>query len=304
MVYSKVNNAFRKINMSNINEMFDAFPDYDVFDERNAEIRPARKKRRGKTDGFNYIQYDEKKDFRNNLPDEEYDDFQEAEHSTDYRDGYGVYRVYEERIKNSASIFFFPFTFIWLEVFLRLGCLQPLYSFSMLFVVLFSLSISGVFTALLTFFGEKFNRAVVKIVVALITLFYCFQMVYFNLESCFWWFSKSANADGSIAEFNRVMDVMSDKVGYLLFSFLPLVLFFFFGKYLFPFRRTRFPAKVCLILAAVLLHFSALTLISFDKKTENPKSNYAVYHQLTEKEVVQERFGLYTMVTKEIVESK
>lgn len=287
-----------RYNMNNINDIFDAFPDYDVFDEKNSEIKPAKKKRRRKKDEFRYIQYDERNDFRNEQDDE---DYEEPEHSTDYRDDYGVYRVYEERIKNSVSLLFFPFTFVWLESILRLGCSENLYSFSMVFVVLFSLSLSGIFTLLMTFFGEKFNRTMVKILVAVITVFYCFQMIYFNLNGCFWWFGGSSDkSGGSLAAFNKVMDVMSDKVVYLLCCFVPLVLFLFFGKFIFPFRKIRIQGKICLILAAVLLHFSALTFISFDKKTESPKSNYAVYHQQAEKEVVQERFGLYTMITKEI----
>ena len=292
--------------MSDFNKIFDSFPDYDVFDPNNREIKNSRQE---KVYGDNdYIEYDEKRDFRNKKTEPQppinqreipYKD-NEAEHSTDYRDDFGVYKVYEEKIRNYGTMFFFPATVVWLECILRLGCGQSLMNYNMFFVVLFSLSFSVVPTILSTLFTERFNRALAKIITATLTIWYCIQIVHFALNGTFLLFSDYTPPEQTLSNLNAVMDTMSDKVYYLLLCFVPFVFNLFFGKYIFPFRPIRVPAKICLLLVGVLLHFSAITVISFDKNTLTPYSNYSVYHQQAHSNLVQEKFGLYTMQIKDL----
>lgn len=280
--------------MSNLNELFDAFPDYNVFDENEEKNNRVN---RTKSEDFKFIQYDEKRDFRvKQPPAQNAVEFPpEAEHSVDYRDDYGVYKVYETRRKNYATIFFFPFTLIWLETFLRIGCQQTLLSFNMIFVVLFSLSFSQLLTVICTFLNSKLNRALVAITTALITVWYCIQIVHFNYYQNFLLISSFKPTPPEPSTFNAIMDVTSYKVFYLLACFVPFVFFLFFGKYIFPFRKIRIAGKICLILLAVLLYFTTATAISLDKNTKSNTSNYFVYHQSCDSKIVQERFGLLTM---------
>lgn len=294
--------------MSNLNDIFEMYPDYDVFDDKKSEI--GKKSKAYKNDEF--IEYDEKRDFRNKkqtvrvsvknrdnvqrVPRENYEE--EPEHSTDYRDDYGVYRVYEDKVRNYATIFFFPVVMVWLESVLRFACGESLMSFSMVFVVLFSLSFSAVLTTVCTLFGERFNRVLVNIIVVGLSVWYCVQIVNFNLSGTFLLFSQYIPAEQTLDGFQAVMDTMSDKVYYLLACFAPSVLNLFLGKFIFPFRRTPVPAKVCLLLAAVLLYFSAVIVINFDRSS--PAGNYATYYQSESLNEVQEKFGLLTMQVKDI----
>jgi len=281
--------------MSDFNDIFKDYPDYDVFEDKKSEI--GRNPKAYKNDEF--IEYDEKRDFRNQRKEqvrEEY--YQEEEHSTDYGDDYGVYRVYEEKVRNYATIFFFPIVIIWLESVLKLACGQELMNGSMFFVVLFSLSLSGVLTTLCTLFGEKFNRVIVNIITIALSVLFCVQIVSFNLTGNFLTFSHYIPTQQSLDGFQAVMDVMSDKVYYLLACFAPSVLYLFLGRFIFPFRRTPVPAKVCLLLATVLLYFSAVTVINFDKSSA--KGNYAVYNQTENLNEIQQKFGLITMERKDI----
>ena len=291
--------------MSNFNELFDSFPDYDVFDPNNKEIKSSRmEKVYGNND---FIEYDEKRDFRNKkpihqqqvhrqIPVEEPE--QEPEHSADYGDDFGIYKIYENKIKNYATIFFFPLSILWLECGLRLGCGETLFSFNMVFVVLFSLSFSAVLTTFCTLFPERLNRVMVKILLFMLTIWYCTQLVHFGLTQSFITFSSFRFELPGTSEIEKIMDMMSDKVYFLLMCFVPFVFNLFVGKYIFPFRKIQIPAKICLVLVAVLLHFSAVTLISFDKNSENPLSNYSVYHESNNSNALQEKFGLYTMQIK------
>lgn len=281
--------------MNDFNDIFKDYPDYDVFDDKKSEI--GKKPKAYKNDEF--IEYDEKRDFRTKKQVEIVDDAEpEEEHSTDYRDDYGVYRVYEDKVRNYATIFFFPVIIIWLEAVLRLACGQALLTGSMVFVVLFSLSFSAVLTTVCTLLGERFNRVLVNIIAVALSVLYCVQIVNFNLSGDFLLFSQYIPAEQSLADFQAVMDVMSDKVYYLLACFAPSVLYLFLGRFIFPFRRTPVPAKVCLLLAAVLLYFSAVTVINFDRST--PKGNYAIYNQQVSSTEMQEKFGLITMQRKDI----
>lgn len=291
--------------MSDFNELFDSFPDYDVFDPNNKEIKSERLEKVYTDNDF--IEYDAKRDFRNRKPVRphpvpgEVIEEPEEEHSTDYRDDYGVYRIYEEKVKNYATIFFFPFSVLWLEFVLRLSCGQPLFTFGTAFVVLFSLSFSAVITTVCTLFGEKFNRFLAKIILLILTIWYCTQLVHFGLNNSFFMFSSHVPTEMTLEGFNTIMDMMSDKVYYLLACFVPFVFNLFLGKYFFPFRKIRVPAKICLLLVAVLLHFTAVTLISFDKSSQKSETNYSAYHQSADDKLLQENFGLYTMQRKDLL---
>lgn len=289
--------------MNDFNDIFKDYPDYDVFDDSKSEI--GKKPKAYRNDEF--IEYDEKRDFHRkkqtvranvtnrNVPDE-YPP--EEEHSTDYGDDFGVYRVYEDKVRNYATIFFFPIVIIWLEGVLRVACGQPLLSGNMFFVVMFSLSFSAVLTTVCTLFGERFNRVLVNIISIALSVLFCVQIVSFGLSGSFLTFSGYISAQQTLEGFQAVMDTMSDKIYYLLACFLPSVLQLFLGRFIFPFRRTPFPAKVCLLLAAVLLYFSAVTVINFDRSAE--KGNYATYYQAENSNEVQEKFGLITMERKDI----
>lgn len=283
--------------MDDLNKLFDSFPDYDVFDDKNSNIG-KKEKIYGDDDFIEYKPPTTKAEpIRNFIPNETEE---EPEHSTDYRDDFGVYRVYEKKIKNYLTIFFFPFTVLWLECVLRLACGQTLLTFNMIFVVLFSLSFSAVLTVICTFFGEKFNRAIVNIIVTALTVWYCLQTVHFNLNGNFLLFSSYTPMEQSLNQINAIMEVMSDKVFYLLVAFVPLVLNLFVGKYMFPFRRIRIPAKICLLLVAVLMYFTAITAISFNKNSGNPTGNYATYHYGTNNNI-QENFGVLAMGLKDFL---
>lgn len=280
--------------MSDFNDIFKDYPDYDVFGDSKSEI--GKKPKAYKNDEF--IEYDAKRDFRGRAQVEEDFAEEEPEHSTDYRDDYGVYRVYEDKVKNYATIFFFPVVILWLEGVLRVACGQTLLGGSTVFVVLFSLSFSAVLTAVCTLFGERFNRVLVNLIAIALSVLYCVQIVSFNLSGEFLLFSQYIPVEQTLDGFQAVMDTMSDKVYYLIACFAPSVLYLFLGKFIFPFRRTPLPAKICLLLAAVLLYFSAVTVINFDRSS--PAGNYAVYHQAEITNDMQEKFGLITMERKDI----
>ena len=184
---------------------------------------------------------------------------------------------------------------------MRLGCNQSLLTFNLIFITFFSLSISCVFTIISTFFFQKLNRFIVSVITFILTIIYYIEIIFFNLNGTFLPLSKLSFSFIEINDFNNIMNMMSEKVIYLLLVFLPFVLFLFTKKSIFPFKPIPFKGKFALLLLCILLHFTALGIITIDKPSANPQGIYYIYNNSEKTTEIQEKFGFYTMEKLEII---
>lgn len=265
--------------MADINDLFDAFPDYNVFNDSTAQTSPKQNRvnRTGK-------QPKNVQDFRRN---------------DDYDDGFGVYEEKREIKQNFSTILFFPILILWLEATMRFSLGQSFMTINLLYVFLFSMPIASVLTLLCTFGNSKLNRHFVRILTLVITLWYCMQMIYHQIFDTFMVFFK---AHQCIMSFDSFINALTEQRFYLLMAAVPLIFFSFLGKFTFPFKKVNIPAKIVLILLAVLFQLFAATSVLLSKTFTGSDETYQCYHGEFTEQNTQEHFGMLTMERFDVTE--
>ncbi len=239
-----------------MNDFLDSLPDYDVL--KGGEVEPEKKKPRRRPN--------------------------------DYGDGFGEYYERKTRINNYVSVLFFPLLIIYLESVLRLSIGETFLSIGVIYTAFLTVPIACVLTVLCTFGSEALNRVLCNIFALLITLLFVAQILYQSVFNRLFTISGESRAP----VFESVLKSLGDKAGFLIAAILPLVLSIIAGKYLFRFHKIRIPAKICLILVAVLFQLVSLTALSINRRSSSPVSSYNLYHHSLRINDAQERFGLLT----------
>lgn len=251
--------------MPDINQLFDKFPDYDVF---TGKTTPAKKRRVRKATAP--------------AP---------QNNGHDYRDGYGIVKERRAVRSNFATVFFFPVVIMWFELFMRIAARCEFNIVSIIYTFLFIMPISCVLTFACTFAGEKVNRIICNVIVFLLTLIFEAQLIYFGKYSAFFTFSGSRS--GALS-FSDIMSSITQNVVCFVAMLVPLLFSLTVGRFIFRFKKIRIPAKISLILVAVLFQILAMTAVSFSKASKNPISSYRLYNVTFNSTPSQERFGLLT----------
>lgn len=256
--------------MPDINDLFEQFPDYDVFSGKTAPANRAKAKKSVK-------------------PQEP-----EPRSNTDYGDGFGKadkpVRIKRNSGGNFLTVFFFPVLILWLEISLRLGCQEAFEPISILYLVCFSLPIAFALTLICTFTGRKFNLVLCNIFTFTLTVFYAYELIYFSVFKRFFSFSHT-----SALTAQQITDAIIDRKFYLIAIIIPFIFNLLIGHKIFSFQKLRFPAKITLVLVAVLIQLIGLTMVSISKDTDVKASSYNIYHGEFDDGHIQERFGILTM---------
>lgn len=264
--------------MADINDLFEAFPDYNVFDgSSNASPQPPKppavksKQARAKNTKSRPVD--------------------------DYGDDFGIYRVEKRIQRNFTTIFYFPFLFLWLEFILRFSCGETLLTINYLYVFLYTVSLSSLFMFLCSFFNSKINRNICRVLSFFITALYIVQIVYFRIFGSFLTLSE-----GTLGEvtFENITDAVADRGFFLMVAVIPLLLMIFAGKFIFPFRKVHIPAKIVLVLATVIFYFITIgTTFVTDFLRIDTQANSIINDNFKSVEI-QEHFGLAFMTEKDI----
>ncbi|MBQ5399389.1 MAG: hypothetical protein IIU14_08170 [Ruminococcus sp.] len=255
--------------MPNINQLFDSFPDYDVFTGRSTPPKKRRVRKRA-------VSVNAEEPIRP---------------ATDYGDGFGKIRDTSKRTprQNYLTVFFFPFALIWLEFMLKFAVCDEFNIASPVYTLLFIIPFACTLTLICTFASEKINRILCNVFTALITLVFEFQLIYFGKYSAFFTFSGSKNGTLSPTD---VLNSITNYLGWFLVLLVPFLFSVTVGRFVFTFRKIRVPAKISLALVIVLFQILSVTAVSFSKSSKNPKSSYRLYNTVFEAKPTQERFGL------------
>ncbi|MCH5304168.1 MAG: hypothetical protein J1E41_04835 [Ruminococcus sp.] len=265
--------------MPDINDLFEQFPDYDVFSGKTTPIQKVKKR----------------KAVQKKMP--------EPRSNTDYGDGFEKSdkpsKVKKRRVSNFMTLFFFPVLIIWLEISLRLGCGEHFNLASILYLIGFSISIALALTLICTFAGRIFNLVLCNIFSFIITAFFAFELIYFNIFKSFFSFSQALTVTQE-----QVLNAINDRKIYLIAIIIPFVINLLIGHRIFLFHKIRIPAKISLILVAVLVQLIAITTVSISKETNKVNSSYNIYHGELSDNSVQEKFGLLTMERLSLFPSK
>lgn len=258
--------------MSDINKLFDTFPDYDVFTGKTKAPKKHTKKPTSKQPAPTPA----------------------LKKTSDYGDGYGKaikpVKVKSDSGDNFFTILFFPILIIWLEITLRLCCAQNFNIVSLLYLIGFSLPIAFGLTLMCTFGGRIFNRVLCNLLALALTAFYVYEAAHFSVYKSFFSFSCR-----SVLTYEQLLNAINDKKLFIIMFIIPFIINLFIGHKLFKFKKLRIPAKLSLIALAVLIQLITVNVTIASKSTNTPITSYTIYHSEKPDISVQERFGLLTM---------
>ena len=261
--------------MADFFDYVENLPDYNVFDDNTApgrkeEMPPQRRaKKRREPLGKNPLDYD---------------------------DGYGIYVERKVRGHDYLTVFWFPILILWLEFMLRIGCGEGLGFNSILYTGAFSMVSACVLTVICTFGGRIFNLVLNNLFTFVLTIWFIIQLLYQGAEGSFMRLSDFTNADIS-----KLFGVIGDRILVMILMLLPFVFSVVIGWRVFTFKRIRIPAKVSLILLAILIHLSTATMISLSKNNPYVDTSYNLYNKSFKINESADRFGILTTQRLDLV---
>lgn len=283
--------------MANINDLFDQFPDYDVF---SGKTKPAGEK-------APELKTPEPKNPEPRTPKPRTPRPRKPEpmkpepvmrSSPDYGDGFGIadkpIKVKRVTGNNFLTIIYFPVLLLLLELILRLSCGLGFSAVSFLYTTGFTIPIASVFTLICTLFGNTFNRVLCNIFTFILTAFYLIELGYHDIFGRFLTFSTAR-----VFSPEQFINAIADKYIYAIAIAVPFFINLIFGHKIFGFRKLRIPAKIVVIIIAVIIQIGAFSAMGLAKDTDSER----VYNS-SSSESAFERFGLLTMERLDIFNSK
>lgn len=252
--------------MADFKEYVENLPDYNVFEDDSTPEEEAPKKRRKKKN----------RDINSRSP-------------LDYNDGYGIYVERKQKGHDYLTVLWFPILIVWLEFALRLGCGESFGFNSLLYTGAFSMVFACVLTVICTFGGRVFNLVLNNLFTFILTLWFEIQLLYQGMEGSFMRISDFANTDLS-----KLFSMAGERILFVILLFIPFVFSIVIGWKIFTFRKIRVPAKICLILLAVLIHLSTATMISLSKNNPYVDTSYNLYNKEFKINESADRFGILT----------
>ncbi len=198
---------------------------------------------------------------------------------------------------NFLSWLYFPIAILWMEFFVKLSCGFSLAD-SALFTCLFTIPLSIILTLLCTLTkSQRLNRGLSMFFTTVFAIWYNVQIVYYNVFGTFLIVSSITNGGTAQAlnSVDMILTAIQSRLFYIIMIFIPLVFSLIFGKYVFPFRKTKLKSKLIFLLVAVLVHFSTIMLINTEADSTNSKSNYNLYYGDIQQNAICDKFGLFTL---------
>lgn len=268
--------------MADLADFVQGLPDYNVFDDNNSttsqrtQSRPVMAKPKGKRPETRK----EKKRRRAAAT---------RAASAEYRDGYGIYVERKTRGHDYLTVFFFPVLILWLEFSLRLGCSGDFGFNSIVYTGAFSMVFACALTVICTFGGRVFNLILSNLFTLILTLWFLLQLLYHGAHGSFLRVSELMGVDIS-----ELLPIINERLWVFILMIIPFLFSVITGWRVFTFRRIRIPAKISLVLLAVLIHLSAATMISLSKNNPYVDTSYNLYNKELKINESVDRFGILT----------
>ena len=256
--------------MADFNDYVENLPDYNVFDDQSEpapppvqDMPPRRRARR-------------RRDIQSRSP-------------LDYDDGYGIYIERKTKGHDYLTVLWFPILILWLEFSLRFGCGENFGFNSIIYTGAFSMVFACILTVLCTFGGRVFNLVLSNFFTIVLTIWFLIQLLYQGVEGKFMRVADFTNLD-----FGKLFSAIGDRIGIFIVMLIPFFFSVIIGWKVFTFRRIRIPAKITLILIAVLIHLSTATMISLSKNNPYVDTSYNLYNKEFKINESADRFGILT----------
>ena len=255
--------------MADFKEYVDNLPDYNVFEDNPTPEPPVQdmpRKRRVK----------KRRDPNARSP-------------LDYNDGFGIYIERKTKGHDYLTVFWFPILILWLEFSLRIGCGEDFGFNSIIYTGAFSMVFACILTVLCTFGGRVFNLVLSNFFTIVLTMWFVIQLLYHSANNTFMRVSEFTDLD-----WGKLFSGVGGKIGIFIVMFIPFLFSVIIGWKVFTFRRIRIPAKISLILVAVLIQLSTATMVSLSKNNPYVDTSYNLYNKEFKINESADRFGILT----------
>ncbi len=201
-------------------------------------------------------------------------------------------------IKESILVFmYFTLTAFWMECIYQ-GFTYGSFSWTILFPLLFSMSIAAILTLLVGFFPAKVNKVLMYIFTLLLFVFYGTQLVYQSLfQVPLLWGVAAGAAEDATAYWKEGLDQIVENLLPLFLMLLPIPTLIVLGKKILLFTRRSLGVQGGIAVASILLYFLPVLLIQVSGKES---LIYTSYYEMNDQVVSANNLGIYTTFVRDI----
>lgn len=181
---------------------------------------------------------------------------------------------------------------LYFEYVIRLSTAAPLISPGLIYTFLYSMVYTVILFLLNTLVKGNLQWTFTLILVAITTIIFTSQLIYYKIFKMFYTFYSMGNA-GQVFEFLK--DILANlklNFHWILMLFIPFAVFIFFRQSFISTEPLGFPIRIILFSLAVLIYSSTFFSTYSTRKTIG--SSYDVYYNSIDPTVTVQRFGLLT----------
>lgn len=193
--------------------------------------------------------------------------------------------------KKHTTIILYLFLFIYLEIINKTLMFNKLLDKDFFNVILFSLSLSFLFSFFTHFFREKNNKRICTVLVILITAFYLYNFLYFSLFSMPFSINDLELVNNALSFYEIGLHLLQTDFLSILIFLIPFFLFLLY-KNNFDFAKKERKKRIKIFIFFLFTHIIALLSLNIDKTTLY--SPYNLYYHLNSLTTSTEVLGVFT----------
>ena len=192
-------------------------------------------------------------------------------------------------LKKYSRFLFIAFLIIYLEILTKIFISKS--TIGILYTLLFSLPLIGLFYLLTNIMKEKGNKIITFIITILLCIYSGFQTIFYRLFSNIFSFNSISLAGNAIDFRDIAIDAIYKNIGIVITYILPIILLIILRNKI---DWTRQNKKPLLIISIITLIIYILSLLSINLDKKETYSAYNLYYNINSEIKMVEKFGLFT----------
>ena len=192
-------------------------------------------------------------------------------------------------LKKYSRFLFIAFLIIYLEILTKIFISKS--TIGILYTLLFSLPLIGLFYLLTNIMKEKGNKIITFIITILLCIYSGFQTIFYRLFSNIFSFNSISLAGNAIDFRDIAIDAIYKNIGIVITYILPIILLIILRNKIDWTRQNKKPLLIISIIT-VIIYILSLLSINLDKK--ETYSAYNLYYNINSEIKMVEKFGLFT----------
>lgn len=181
------------------------------------------------------------------------------------------------------------FIILYQEIILKTIVLKKIELTDILYTTFFSIQAIIIINLLCHIFKEKISKGIYIASIALLTIYYGFQTVFYNLFGIPFSFSTLGLAKGALSFKSMAFDAIIDNIGIIIILFIPYILSLFFIKKI---KAEKYHKKGIIISILLTVILIVITPVIMQLNKDDSYSAYKLYYEIDAQEKNIEKFGL------------